>query len=269
MQEFGHFSHNAHTLKIITKLEQAFVAFPGLNLSWEMLEGVAKHNGPLLDESKIHHYILEFNQKYDLDLKRFPSIEAQISAISDDIAYNNHDIEDGIRADLFAIEDLFDLPKIGQKFKKVKSENPQARRELIVSEVKRQFTTDMVLDVIATTEENIKNNQIKSPEDVRNLGKFLVHFSPEMESTHKEIKKFLMKNMYRHPKVNLMTKNAHEIIGALFDFLIQNPEKLQEERRKQAKKITDKKELAILISDYIAGMTDRYAIKELKNLLHI
>lgn len=270
MKDFGGpdftFSHNAHTLKIITKLEKSFVSFEGLNLSWEMLEGVVKHNGPLLDQGKIHSYISQYNKKHDLDLERFPSIEAQISAISDDIAYNNHDIEDGIRAELFRIENLFDLPLIGEKFKKISKENPHARRELIVSEVKHQTTTDMILDVIQTTKENIQNYQIKTSDDVRNLGKFLVHFSPEMEKTHQEIKKFLMKNMYRHYKVNRMTQSAHKIVGGLFDFFIKNPNCLPDERQKLAEKITDKKELAILVSDYIAGMTDRYAINEFKNL---
>jgi len=264
--DFG-FSHNAHTLKIITKLEKSFVAFEGLNLSWEMLEGVVKHNGAITNANKIPSYIFEYNQKYDLDLARFPSIESQISAISDDIAYNNHDIEDGIRAKLFRIEDLFDLPLIGEKFKKISKENPSARRELIVSEVKHQATTDMILDVINTTKENIKNYQIKTSDDIRNLGKFVVHFSTKMEAAHQEIKKFLMKNMYRHYKVNRMTVSAHRIVGGLFDFFIQNPSCLPDERQKLAEKITDKKELAILVSDYIAGMTDRYAIREFENLV--
>lgn len=270
MEEFGgpgfNFSHNAHTLKIITKLERMFVAFPGLNLSWEMLEGVVKHNGPLLDKSKIPHYILEYDQKHDLELSNYSSIEAQISAISDDIAYNNHDIEDGIRAGLFLIEDLFDLPVFGEKFQKVRSQNKSARHELIVSEVKHQATTEMVLDVIQTTLENINRHKINSSNDVRNLGKQLVHFSNEMEAAHREIKKFLMKNMYRHYKVNRMTANAHKTVNALFDFFVENPTCLPDERKFAAEKATSKIDLAHLISDYIAGMTDRYAIGEYDKL---
>ena len=112
MIDFGGFSHNGHTLKIITKLETRFIEFEGLNLSWEMLEGVVKHNGPITDSAKLHDYIRDYNFKHDLDIKNFPSIESQISAISDDIAYNNHDIEDGLRAELFKIEELFELPII-------------------------------------------------------------------------------------------------------------------------------------------------------------
>jgi dGTPase len=264
MQEFGGFSHNAHTLKLLTKLEHLYLDFEGLNLSWEMLEGVVKHNGPVKDASKTHHYILEYNQKHDLDLARFPSIEAQISAISDDIAYNNHDIEDGLRAELFSIEELLNLPFVGEKFREVLAKEPKARRELLVSEAKRKIVNDMVLDVISTTKTNVKKHQINSSEDVRNHSNFLVQFSEPMEIAHQNLKKFLRENMYRHPRVNKMTASAHRVVGSLFDFFIQNPNCLPEHRQISGK---DKRELAINVSDYIAGMTDRFAIKEYQNLL--
>ncbi|MES2677302.1 MAG: deoxyguanosinetriphosphate triphosphohydrolase [Pseudomonadota bacterium] len=264
MQKFGGFSHNAHALKLITELEHLYLDFDGLNLSWEMLEGVVKHNGAIKDLSKTHHYIREYNQKNDLDLARQPSIEAQISAISDDIAYNNHDIEDGIRAELFSIKDLLDLPFVGEKFQEVLQKSPKARRELLVSEAKRRIVNDMVLDVISNTKNNIKKYQIDNNEDVRNCPQFLVQFSEEMEIAHQSLKKFLMENMYRHHKVNRMTASAHKIVGGLFDFFIQNPNCLPEHHQIDS---LDPQDLAINVSDYIAGMTDRFAIKEFDNLI--
>jgi len=267
MAEFGGFSHNAHTLKIITKLETRFIEFEGLNLSWEMLEGVVKHNGPILEESKLHDYIRDYNFKHNLDIKHFPSIESQISAISDDIAYNNHDIEDGLRAGLFEIEELFALPMIGKIYQEILSQYPNIKRELLVGETKKRLTLAMVMDVIDVTHRNIIENQISSEQDVREYGKFLVHFSPEMEAAHQALKKFLMKNMYRHSTVNRMTASAKKIVSGLFDFYIESPSCLPDERAAEALKITDKKTMAIFISDYIAGMTDRYAIKEFEELV--
>ncbi len=264
MKEFGNFSHNAHALKLITKLERLYLDFDGLNLSWEMLEGVVKHNGAIKDLSKTHHYIREYNQKNDLDLARQPSIEAQISAISDDIAYNNHDIEDGLRAELFNIEELLSLPFVGKNFGEVLAKKPDARREFLVSEAKRRIVNDMVLDVIENTKNNIKKYHINSVEDVRNCSQFLVQFSDPMEIAHQSLKKFLKENMYRHYKINRMTSSAHRVVGGLFDFFIQNPSCLPEHHQISS---SDKKELAINVSDYIAGMTDRFAIKEYQNLL--
>jgi dGTPase len=266
MEEFGGFSHNAHTLKLITKIETRFIEFEGLNLSWEMLEGVVKHNGAVADESKLHRYISEYNSKHDLDLKNFSSIESQISAISDDIAYNNHDIEDGLRAELFEVEQLFDLPLIGKIYQEILAKYPKIKRELLVGEAKKLITLAMVLDVIETTKNNLTAEKIKTENDVRNCKRFLVHFSKEMEESHQALKKFLMKNMYRHKMVNEMTDNAKKIIGKLFDFYINSPNQLPQERAELAKKISDKKNLAILVSDYIAGMTDRFAIREFESV---
>lgn len=271
MQKFGGFSHNAHTLKIITKIETRFVEFEGLNLSWEMLEGVVKHNGPIFDNLKNNSYIFEFNEKYDLDLKRFPSLEAQISAVSDDIAYNNHDIEDGLRAELFEIEDLLVIPVIGEIYKEILAQYPKIKRELLVGEAKKKFTLKMVLDLVEQTKKNIVRNNIKNEEDVRNAEKALVHFSAKIEAAHQALKKFLMQNMYRHTEVNRMTANAKKVVSGLFDFYMENPNCLPKERSLIAQEILTKnaseKELAILVSDYIAGMTDRFAIREYEELL--
>jgi dGTPase len=269
MLEFGGFSHNAHTLKIITKIETRFIEFEGLNLSWEMLEGVVKHNGPIADDSKMHRFIEEYNNQHDLDLKNFPSLESQISAISDDIAYNNHDIEDGLRANLFEAKDLLNLPLIGDIYREILTKYPEIKRELLVGEAKKQFTLAMVMDVISTTQKNLLENKIESELNIRKAGKFLVHFSPEMEIAHQGLKKFLMQNMYRHSTVNRMTASAKKVVGGLFDFYLENPSCLPEERAEVAVKISDKQSLAIFVSDYIAGMTDRYAIKEFEDLVQL
>jgi dGTPase len=266
MEAFGGFSHNAHTLKIITKIETRFIEFEGLNLSWEMLEGVVKHNGPLLKEEEIEPYIKKYNAKYDLDLKNFSSLEAQISAISDDIAYNNHDLEDGLRADLFEVDELFELPLVGKIYQEILSKYPQIKRELLVGEAKKRLTLAMVLDVIENSKKNISQNAILSELDVRNAGKCLINFSAEMEIAHQTLKKFLMKNMYRHQMVNEMTQDAKKIVGSLFNFYFADIQNLPFEHAEIAKKISDKKDLAVFVADYIAGMTDRFAIKEFERL---
>jgi len=261
MQNFGGFSHNAHTLKIITKIETRFIDFVGLNLSWETLEGVVKHNGAILDFSKIDKYILNFNQIYDLELQKNPSIEAQISAISDDIAYNNHDIEDGLRAELFMVEDLFEIPLIGEIYQEILQKNPQIRQELLVGEAKKRITLAMVLDVIEQTKINLEEHNIQTLEEIKNFPKFLVEFSPKMQETHLLIKKFLMQKMYRHELVNAMTNNAKEVINSLFDFRFLKPEILPKERYEEYLQNQNSQNLAEIICDYIAGMTDRFAIK--------
>jgi dGTPase len=261
MQNFGGFSHNAHTLKIITKIETRFIDFVGLNLSWETLEGVVKHNGAILDFSKIDKYILNFNQIYDLELHKNPAIEAQISAISDDIAYNNHDIEDGLRAELFGVEDLFEIPLIGEIYQEILQKNPQIRQELLVGEAKKRITLAMVLDVIEQTKINLQKHNIKSLEDIKNFPKFLVEFSPKMQEIHLLIKKFLMQKMYRHQLVNAMTNNAKEVINSLFDIHFSKPDILPKERYEEYLKNQNSQNLAEIICDYIAGMTDRFAIK--------
>jgi dGTPase len=261
MQNFGGFSHNAHTLKIITKIETRFIDFVGLNLSWETLEGVVKHNGAILDFSQIDKYILNFNQIYDLELHKNPSIEAQISAISDDIAYNNHDIEDGLRAELFKVEDLFEIPLIGEIYQEILQKNPKIRQELLVGEAKKRITLAMVLDVIEHTKINLQKNNIKTLEDIKNFPKFLVEFSPKMQEIHLLIKKFLMQKMYRHQLVNVMTENAKQVINSLFDFHFLKPEILPKERFEEYLQNKNSQNLAEIICDYIAGMTDRFAIK--------
>ena len=267
MAPYGGFSHNAHSLRIVTKLEKRYIDFDGLNLSWEMLEGVVKHNGPILEIKQGENYIKQYNEIHNLELNKYPSIEAQISAISDDIAYNNHDIEDGIRADLFKVENLFELPLIGQKFKKIHEKNRNLEKFLIVSEAKREIINEMVIDVVENTLKNIKQNNIKSDQDVRNFGRSLVHFSPAFEAAHQAVKQFLKINMYRHYKVNRMTAAAKKMVGGLFDFFLENPGCLPSDWRTKQENITNQNDLAMLVCEYIAGMTDRFAIQQYEELV--
>lgn len=259
------FLHNEHGLKLITKLEKISPEFDGLNLSWETLEGIVKHNGPILGDEA--HYISSYNDEFDLDLRNYSSIEAQISAIADDIAYNNHDLEDGLRAELFKVEDLFELNLVGKIYQNILQKNPNLRRELLVSEAKKQITAIMVLDVIENSKNNISENNIKALQDVRDFKGTLVGFSKEIEKSHQELKGFLMKNMYRHQRVNKMTDDAKNIVSQLFDCYMNNDvEFLKKIDKNLMAKNISKKQLATLVCDYIAGMTDRFAIKEFKKI---
>lgn len=271
MKGFGGFSHNSHTLKIVTKIETRFIEFEGLNLSWEMLEGVIKHNGAITDESRLNAYILDYNRVHDLDLENFPSLEAQISAIADDIAYNNHDLEDGLRAGLFEVEEVFELPIIGKIFQEILVKYPKIKRELLVGEAKKSLTLAMVMDVIQNTQLSLDRHKIKNEQEIREVGKSLVNFSSSFEVAHQALKGFLTRNMYRHYEVNRMTANAKKVISGLFDFYMENPGCLPNRHGETALKIRQEnlgqQQLAVLISDYIAGMTDRYAMREFEELI--
>ncbi len=267
MQKFGGFSHNAHTFKIVTKLETRFAEFEGLNLSWETLEGIVKHNGRFNDPQKIPPYIADYNKIFDLELDCSPSLEAQISSISDDIAYNNHDIEDGLRADLFAIEELFFLPLIGEIYQQILAEFPNVRREILVGEAKKRITSLMIEDVINNSKKNIYQQKITTIKDVRDFPTFIISFSQEMLKTNQLLKIFLMKKMYRHKIVNVMTHNANEIIGELFDYYFTNPLVIANYLKDQSYLQKNPVNQANLIANYIAGMTDRFAINEHKTLI--
>lgn len=258
MKDFGGFDHNAHAIKILTKLEEKYFAFDGLNLTWETLEGIAKHNGPI---TNCTNYIAEFNKVFDLKLNQYSSIEAQISAIADDIAYNNHDIEDGLRANFFDMEALFNIPIIGDIFASTTRNNSDQPRSKIIYEAIRHITNKMVMDIINNTIFNIEKYHIKDAEDVRNLGFSLVHFSAEMSIACQMLKKFLYQNMYHHYKVNKVRNKTKRIIKELFEVYLGDPKSLP---TKWQANITGPGTFATaqIVSDFVAGMTDRYAFKE-------
>ena len=256
MQDFGGFCHNDHTLKILTQIENYSASYNGLNLSWEMLEGVVKHNGKILQPSAT---IANYNQQFDLQLNKNPSLEAQIASLADDIAYNNHDLEDGLRANLFGVADILTLPLVGEVYAKLLAQYPDLKTEILVCEAKKQLTLLMMLDVVKQTKQNLQNLNITSFTQIQNQPHFIASFSPEMLNIQKQIKVFLHKNMYKHSFVNKMTKNAKKIITGLFDFYFNNPSFLPGDF--SCKKI-GKQNFAKAVCNYIAGMTDRFAYQK-------
>ena len=271
------FNHNAQSVKIVTSLEQKYAAFDGLNLSWELLEGLTKHNGPIIGEHRnkelydgtVPEVIAQYNALHNLDLDKFPSAEAQIAANADDIAYNNHDIDDGLRAKLFNLEDIKKLPMVGNIFRELENEYPSIEHQRLVHEANRRMINRMIVDITRQTYKNIKDFNIQTADDVRKLDIPLVAFSHGMAENIKTIKQFLHENMYRHYKVCRMTSKAKRVVGDLFNILYNEPECLPTEWRKKARLATTNKGVAEVVVDFIAGMTDRFAMDEHKKLFDL
>ena len=264
MKNFGGFDHNVQTLKIITKIEKRYPDFDGLNLSWETLEGLVKHNGPLtgslartnkLIPGAISDYVLE----HDLELGTFASGEAQVAALADDIAYNCHDIDDGLRAGLFDISDLNELPMVGEAFTRMSDLYGKIERPRFIHVTISHIIGLMVEDLLSETRNKISKNKIKSVDDVRELKYPLVCFSEDLYESDQALKRFLLERMYRHKKVNKMTSRARRVIKDVFSLLFDSPEHLPHEWRDRAE-VSDDSIKARIIADYIAGMTDRYAL---------
>ncbi|MCH2326351.1 MAG: deoxyguanosinetriphosphate triphosphohydrolase [Rhodospirillales bacterium] len=264
MEPFGGFDHNAQSLSIITKLEQRYANFDGLNLTWETLEGIVKHNGPLVGGEKdkpLPRVIAGYAQEQDLELDTFASAEAQVAALSDDIAYNNHDIDDGLRAGLFTVRDLADVPLAGSVFESVDKDYPDLDDSRKIHEAVRRLIGAMVEDVLAESRRRIGDAKVVTAEAVRALGRPVVGFSEAMESQEKAVKKFLFGNMYRHEKVNVMTDKARNTVRDLFGFFRKQPEYLPSDWRRKLEG-AGLEPTAQVVADYIAGMTDRFAIEE-------
>ncbi|WP_341808704.1 deoxyguanosinetriphosphate triphosphohydrolase [Wolbachia endosymbiont (group E) of Neria commutata] len=256
------FDHNVQAIRILTYLEQKHADFDGMNLSWEVVEGVAKHNGPLLGKhakSKTNNKLmLEYNEKYDLKFEEFSSGEAQVASIADDIAYSVHDLDDALRANLIVVEDLLDVPLIGTAFKDIKGKYAKLPQSKLIHESLSRIIGIMISDVVSQTEKNIENYRIKDIEDIRKMDKPLVTFSLEIENATKEMKKFNMEKIYRHYKLNRTMNKAKRIIQELFQCFYANPDLLPTEWSKLAYW----SERSLIICDYISGMTDRFAIHE-------
>ena len=262
MKPYGGFDHNAQSLKTVTKLEERYAEFDGLNLTWETLEGVVKHNGPLAGKGKtIPGYITEYNKEHDLGLDTFPSAEAQVAALSDDVAYNNHDMDDGLRAGLFRIRDVADIPLIGPIFYEVRKQYPDISESRMIYEAVRRMIGFMVEDLLRESHQRIMDAAPKCVEDVRGYGKALVSFSDEMQQVDKAFKDFLFPNMYRHYKLNRMTSKARRVVMDLFHLLLQEPNCLPTEWRARAGE-PGSEQTAEVVADYIAGITDRFALDE-------
>lgn len=265
------FDHNAHTLRIVTLLEQVYPQFDGLNLSWETIEGLIKHNGPIKGAHSKHanvpQYMLDIAAQYKLQPEYFPSLEAQVAGLADDIAYCNHDLDDGVRAGFLAFAEMQHLDTIWQIIKEVDQQYPNLNETRRKNEIIRRLTHLMMQDVIQQTQHNIKHNNIKTIEDIWAHSAYLVQFSPDMESFKNNLKAFLFKKVYHHYQINRMTQRAQRIITKLFGYFEEAPQCLPSpwQERFYAEEANEAK--LQVITDYIAGMTDRYAMEEYKRLI--
>jgi len=270
MEAFGGFDHNVQTFRVVTRLEKRYPAFDGLNLTWETLEGVIKHNGPVANklDRPAYRAVAEYTADHDLRLDTFASAEAQVAAIADDIAYNNHDVDDGLQAGLFAIEDLADIPLIGPSIDGVRRDHPNIDVRMLRLEAVRRMIGEMVDDVIGETRRRVIEGGVGSSEDVRTLGRPLVAFSPDMAEDLARLRAFLHQRMYRHYRVNRTRSQARRILREMFDLFIAEPDVLSGEWAEQVR-TRDAGGGARLICDYIAGMTDRFAIEEHRRLFNL
>jgi dGTPase len=251
----GGFDHNAHTIRILTRLESPYPRFAGLNLSWEMLEGLAKHNGPVADPPWA---LAEADAEFPLDLGRWPGLEAQIAAVADDIAYDNHDVDDGLRAGLFTLVDLLDVPLAARGWAEVQARYPDLDAGRLVPELIRDLIGIMVNDVLAETRRRVTAGGIETVEDVRAAGRQLAGFSDALAGEERALKAFLHARMYDAPEVQAVREKAQHYLAALFAFYRDDPSRLPEPwRPASGSEVT----IVRTIGDFVAGMTDRYAAR--------
>lgn len=264
MAAHGGFDHNAQTLRILTKLEHRYAEFDGLNLTWESLEGVVKHNGPLVGakaakSTPLPAAIVEYTAQHDLGLDTWPSAEAQVAALADDIAYNSHDIDDGLRANLFDIKDIVGLPLVGPAVREVTAAYPGLERTRVIHETLRRMIGTMVADLLTETRARLTTLAPHNADAIRNHDRPVVAFSGGLQAADREVKAFLYSRMYRHHRVNRMTNKARRVVTALFDLFMTDVSMLSADWRDRADG-KDTAGRARVIADYIAGMTDRYAL---------
>ena len=254
LKNFGGFDHNIQTLRIVTLLENKYYNFKGLNLTLETLDGLIKHNGPVKNLNLFDKILNKEIFKNKINFNNYPSLEAQAASISDDIAYNNHDLEDGLRAALFDLDNLKSIPLLSKIINSHKKKINNFRKEIIINQIIREIINLMVLDVIRTTNINLKKIKPRSIKDIYSNRQFIVDFSDEMKKNIKLIKTFLKKNMYNHKQVLVNTNNGKKIVRNLFHYFVNNQKKYMGDE------LFKNKPIERAISDFIAGMTDRYAI---------
>jgi dGTPase len=271
LEAWGGFDHNAQSLKIVTKLERRYAEFDGLNLTWETLEGLVKHNGPLADatggglKGPIPRPIRDFNGLFDLELDRFASLEAQCAAIADDIAYNTHDIDDGLRSGLLTLDMLEEAALPGAILATVRMRYPGLDETRTGHELMRRQITAMVEDVIKTAQAALGEIAPSSADDIRSAGRAVATFSPAMAVEERALKTFLFANLYRHPDVLRMRAEAERVVSDLFDAYFADPSLMAEGWREVLGR-ADEATKARHVADFLAGMTDPYAIKEHRRL---
>jgi dGTPase len=270
MQPYGGFDHNVQTFRVVTKLERRYPRWEGLNLTWETLEGIIKHNGPVVDKLDKPSWsaIAEFDAEYDLRLGGWASAEAQVAALADDIAYNNHDVDDGVQAGLFQLEELREIPLIGPHVASAVADYPTCDVGILRLEAVRRMIGAMVDDVLAETRRRAAADKVGSPEDVRVLGHALVAFSRDMVEDLSQLRAFLMERMYRHWRVNRTRSQARRMLAEMFQLFMGEPDVLPAEWYARTEGRDDAGR-ARVVCDYIAGMTDRYAIEEHRKLFHL
>ena len=260
LKAFGGFDHNDQSFRVVTVLERRYAAFDGLNLSWETLEGLAKHNGPLKNPPPT---IAAFDAHCSLDLTRQTSAEAQVAAFSDDIAYNTHDLDDGLRAGLFGFEDILPLPVIGDLLREAQSlttETPRLRNEL-----SRRVINCLVHDALAESGRRLEALAPGSVEDIRAAARPVIGFSEEIRHANVALKRFLMTRMYRHWKLNRMNYKCMHVTRTMASLLLKRPDLLPDDWRERANE-GETAQAAAAVRDYVAGMTDRYAQEEFSRL---
>jgi len=266
MQPYGGFDHNAQALKIVTSLERSYAEFDGLNLTWETLEGIAKHNGPVDD--LLPYALAEYNAKHDLELNTHACAEAQVAALADDIAYNNHDLHDGLRAGLFTDEEVAALPLVGPCFAEVDEKYPKLDLRRRRNEALRRFFGVMVEDVLRVTRNNLVDLDPQSAQDIRMAGRPMAQFSSDLWADLKQVRTFLFTRMYRAPSVVAMRKDVSAKVRALFPYFMEKPYLLPMEWQVEFAHSPDEQTIARVVCDYIAGMTDRFALQQYEQLLN-
>lgn len=275
MAGFGGFDHNAQSMKVVTALERKYATFDGLNLSWETLEGLAKHNGPVLtpDGAPAGPYaggtlpraLEAYNVHHDLELATWASVEAQVAAIADDIAYNNHDIDDGFRARSYAIGDLAKVPLTGRILSDIKSQHPDLEPSRLIYEVNRRLITRMVYDVVEQARSRVEVAKPRNVHDVRMAKGALIGFSKELNKECDDLRDFLFSWVYRNDHVMSVVERAETIVRDLFSRYMEDAEAMPDNWQKRAHGLDDQGR-AEVVCDFIAGMTDRYAVNEHRRL---
>jgi len=264
MTPYGGFDHNAQTLRILTRLERKYAEFDGLNLTWETLEGVVKHNGPLIGpgtEKPVPEPITDYVAQHDLEIGSWPGLEAQVAALADDIAYNNHDLDDGLRAGLFLIEDVRQVGFVDEAFRAVLDRHPDLEEQRLVHEANRRLISMMVDDLLAETRRRLADTRPATSADVRGQDRATASFSDAMSANDRLLKDFLFKNMYAHRFVRRMTGKAQRVVRSLFGHFVDEPQVMPSPWRDMAE-VGDEPRRARVVADYIAGMTDRFALDE-------
>lgn len=272
MAPYGGFDHNAQTLRIVEHLEGRYAEFDGLNLTWETLEGIAKHNGPLIrdagDEDKLPWALKALDNWQRLELGTYAGPEAQVAALADDIAYNNHDIDDGLRAGLFTVAEIAEVPLVGAAFADVRKRYTDISESRMIHETVRDLIGYMVADVLKESRARLVDRNPQSADDIRAMDSPVIDFSEGFRRNEGALRSFLYENMYKHYKVNRMMGQASRVVQELFDLFVDDPDILPTEQRRNCEG-SKNAVTARIVCDYIASMTDSYAISEHKKLFSV